>query len=91
MASIMEGRKGRGKFGSKKLKMDEFASTTNKEKARRKNPGMLKHRSATLAKSFMSMREKQVRPCFYSSAIICLIPCVQMRRQKSIAKDKRNR
>eukprot|EP00095_Tigriopus_kingsejongensis_P002656 maker-scaffold439_size171548-snap-gene-0.24 protein:Tk02656 transcript:maker-scaffold439_size171548-snap-gene-0.24-mRNA-1 annotation:"protein sda1 homolog" len=44
MASIKEGREGRDKFGSRKGKVSEYASSTHKEKSKKKNFMMLKHK-----------------------------------------------
>merc|ERR1712154_35843 len=44
LATVMEGRKDREKFGAKKGKVNEFASTTNKEKMKKKNFMMMKHK-----------------------------------------------
>ena len=44
MAAIMKGREGREKFGSGRQKLNEFASTTNKQKAKKKNFSMMKHK-----------------------------------------------
>jgi protein SDA1 len=52
------GREGREKFGSKKSKLNEFASTTNKQKAKKKNFSMMKHKIKTKGKK--SFREKQI-------------------------------
>jgi protein SDA1 len=52
------GREGREKFGNKKSKLNEFASTTNKQKAKKKNFSMMKHKIKTKGKK--SFREKQI-------------------------------
>jgi hypothetical protein len=56
----MEGRKDRGSYGAQKGRLDPNASTTNKEKARKKNPNMIKYRPDVMAKKYMSMKQKQV-------------------------------
>ena len=61
LAAIHEGREDRGKFGTRKAKMDEHASTTNREKAKHKNPHMIKHREDHRVKQMLSLRDKQVR------------------------------
>ena len=58
MESIMEGRKDREKFGSRKNKKAEGASSTNKQKSKKKNFSMMKHKIKTKGKK--SFREKQV-------------------------------
>lgn len=58
MEAILKGREGREKFGSRKSKMNEFASTTNKQKAKKKNFSMMKHKIKTKGKK--SFREKQL-------------------------------
>jgi len=58
MAAIMKGREGREKFGSGRQKLNEFASTTNKQKAKKKNFSMMKHKIKKKVKR--SFREKQM-------------------------------
>ena len=58
MEAIMGGREGREKFGSMKNKKAEGASITNKQKSRKKNFSMMKHKIK--AKGKKSFREKQV-------------------------------
>jgi len=53
----MEGREGREKYGSKKGKRDKTHSTTNKEKARKKN--FLMTKSKAKGKQKRSLVEKQ--------------------------------
>jgi protein SDA1 len=60
LASVIEGRKDRGKYGAQKGRMNPHASTTNKEKARHKIPSMIKYRSDVMAKKYLSMRDRQV-------------------------------
>ena len=57
---MMEGREDRGKYGFRKGKMNEFASTTNKDKAKRKNPMMLKYGRTFREKKNRDMRTKQM-------------------------------
>jgi len=57
MASIKRGREGE-KFGRKREKMSEHASTTNKEKAKKKNFSMMKHKIKSKVKK--SFRDKQM-------------------------------
>ncbi|CEI89604.1 hypothetical protein RMCBS344292_03955 [Rhizopus microsporus] len=58
MASIQEGREGREKFGSKKGKKEK-GSTTNREKARKKNFLMIAHKQSVVSKSKRSLFDKQ--------------------------------
>ncbi|OZJ04923.1 hypothetical protein BZG36_02658 [Bifiguratus adelaidae] len=60
MASIREGREGREKFGSRKGKT-ERGSTTNREKAKKKNFVMISHKQSVIAKGKMSLRDKQIQ------------------------------
>lgn len=73
LQSVHAGREDREKYGQRKGKMSEHASSTNKDKARKKNPMMLKFARKFREKATMSMRDRQ------------------MRKQKSMAKDRRNR
>ena len=57
LATIMEGREGREKFGSKKSKTNPKSSTTNKQKLKNKNFMMVK--SKLKAKSKKSFVQKQ--------------------------------
>ncbi|QLL30286.1 hypothetical protein HG536_0A01030 [Torulaspora globosa] len=56
---IMEGREGRDKFGSRRGKRDKAHSTTNREKARKKNFVMMIHKRSVQGKQKMSLRDKQ--------------------------------
>jgi len=58
LASIEAGREGREKFGSNQGQKDH--GFTNKEKAKKKNFGMIRYKKEVRAKQFRSMREKQV-------------------------------
>merc|ERR1712106_914143 len=58
MELIMAGREDREKFGSRKSKKAEGASITNKQKSKKKNFSMMKHKIK--AKGKKSFREKQV-------------------------------
>lgn len=44
LSTVIEGREGRGKFGVKKPKLNEKASTSNRDKNRNKAFGMVKHK-----------------------------------------------
>merc|ERR1712083_19580 len=56
--SIKQGREGREKFGKGKKQKQVGASTTNKQKSKKKNFSMMKHKIRTKGKK--SFREKQV-------------------------------
>ncbi|EDQ85727.1 uncharacterized protein MONBRDRAFT_38740 [Monosiga brevicollis MX1] len=60
LAQIEAGREDRGKFGYRKSKTNEYASTTNKDKAKRKNPMMLKHARKAVEKRGRDLRTKQI-------------------------------
>ena len=61
MSSIMAGREGRLKFGSRKGKHIDNASSTNRVKAKmNKNAIMLAHKSEVRAKKRRSFKEKQL-------------------------------
>merc|ERR550532_3430153 len=59
MATVLEGREGREKFNARKGKVDPFASTTHKEKNKKKNFSMVKHKLKF--KSKRSFVEKQAK------------------------------
>lgn len=59
MQQIMEGREGREKYGSRRGKREGAHSTTNREKARRKNFVMMIHKKSVQGKQKMSLRDKQ--------------------------------
>ncbi|WPK22919.1 hypothetical protein PUMCH_000142 [Australozyma saopauloensis] len=59
IAHAREGREDREKFGSKKGKRDAPHSTTNKEKARKKNFVMMIHKKAVQGKQKLSLRDRQ--------------------------------
>ncbi|RXG62333.1 Protein SDA1-like protein [Armadillidium vulgare] len=58
--SVLEGREGREKFGSRKGRMNPFASTTNKEKGKSKSYMMMKHKIRS-GKQKLSFRERQIK------------------------------
>jgi len=58
MESIMQGREGREKFGGGKKTKKDGASMTNKQKSKKKNFSMMKHKIKTKGKK--SFREKQM-------------------------------
>lgn len=59
IAQAKEGREGREKFGSRKGKRDQPHSTTNKEKARKKNFVMMIHKRSVQGKQKLSLRDRQ--------------------------------
>eukprot|EP00088_Acartia_fossae_P013665 TRINITY_DN1721_c0_g1_i4.p1 TRINITY_DN1721_c0_g1~~TRINITY_DN1721_c0_g1_i4.p1 ORF type:complete len:736 (-),score=222.23 TRINITY_DN1721_c0_g1_i4:131-2293(-) len=58
MASIMAGREDREKFGRGRMKKDEYASKSNKQKEKKKNFSMMKHKIKKKVKR--SFRDKQL-------------------------------
>ncbi|KAJ8286649.1 hypothetical protein GJAV_G00041560 [Gymnothorax javanicus] len=60
LATAMAGRTDRKEFVKKKTKMNPYASTTNKEKKRKKNFMMMRHSRNVRTKNKRSFREKQV-------------------------------
>lgn len=59
IAHAKEGKEDRGKFGSRKGNREGAHSTTNREKARKKNFVMTIHKRAVQGKAKMSLRDKQ--------------------------------
>lgn len=59
IAQAKEGREDRDKFGSRRGKRDAPHSTTNKEKARKKNFVMMIHKKAVQGKQKLSLRDRQ--------------------------------
>ncbi|VVT53945.1 uncharacterized protein SAPINGB_P003829 [Magnusiomyces paraingens] len=59
LAHVEEGREGRREFGSRKGKRENARSTTNKEKARKKNIMMMIHKKDVQGKAKRSLKEKQ--------------------------------
>lgn len=59
LATVIEGRDGREKYGAKKPKMNEKASTSNKDKRRNKAFGMIKHKLKR-SKRKKTFHEKQL-------------------------------
>ncbi|XP_022100354.1 protein SDA1 homolog isoform X2 [Acanthaster planci] len=60
LATVMAGREGRNKYGSKKGRMNPNASTTNKEKLRKKPFMMVKQKHGFKTKTKRSFRDKQI-------------------------------
>lgn len=59
LATVIEGREGRGKYGQKKPKMNEKSSTSNRDKRRNKVFGMIKHKLKRHKKT-KTFHEKQL-------------------------------
>lgn len=59
LATVIEGREGREKYGKKKPKMNEKASTSNRDKRRNKAFGMIKHKLKRHTKT-KTFHEKQI-------------------------------
>ena len=59
IALAREGKDDREKFGSRRGKRDTAHSTTNKEKARKKNFVMMIHKKAVKGKQKLSLRDRQ--------------------------------
>uniref|UniRef100_A0A9J7ZH53 Protein SDA1 n=1 Tax=Cyprinus carpio carpio TaxID=630221 RepID=A0A9J7ZH53_CYPCA len=62
LATAMAGRTDRKEFVKKRSKLNPFASTSNKEKKRKKNFIMMKHSQNVRTKGKRSFRDKQVSP-----------------------------
>lgn len=62
LETVIAGRQGREKFGSKKAskkRLNQFASTSNKEKRKHKNFMMMRHNKDVRGKNKRSFRDKQ--------------------------------
>lgn len=59
IAAAKEGKEDREKFGSRRGKLDKPHSTTNREKARKKNFVMMIHKKAVQGKQKLSLRDRQ--------------------------------
>lgn len=59
LAHVREGREDREKFSSRKGKRENAHSTTNREKARKKNFVMMIHKRSVQGKQKMSLRDRQ--------------------------------
>ncbi|ODV84764.1 hypothetical protein CANARDRAFT_28904 [[Candida] arabinofermentans NRRL YB-2248] len=59
IAGTKEGREGREKFSSRKGKIENAHSTTNREKQRKKNFVMMIHKRSVQGKNKMSLRDRQ--------------------------------
>jgi len=61
LATVMAGREDREKFGQRKGKMSEHASTTNKDKAKQKNFMMMKHKLRKKVKKSFVDKQRTLR------------------------------
>ena len=61
LATVMAGREDREKFGGRKGKMSEHASTTNKDKAKKKNFMMMKHKLRRKVKKSFVDKQRTLR------------------------------
>ena len=61
LATVMEGREGRDKFGSRKGKANENASSTHKQKAKKKNFMMVKHKLKFKAKRSFAEKARDLK------------------------------
>jgi protein SDA1 len=61
LETVMKGREDREKFGGRKAKMNEHASTTNKQKLKNKNFMMLKHKLKGKAKKSFVQKQKDLK------------------------------
>ena len=61
LATVMEGRKDREKYGAKKGKQNEHASTTHKEKMKKKNFMMMKHKIKKKTKRSFVEKQRTLR------------------------------
>lgn len=58
---MMKGREGREKFGSRKTKLNEHASTSNKQKLKNKSFMMMKHKLKRKAKKSFVDKQKDLK------------------------------
>lgn len=67
LATVIEGRQGRAKYGQKKPKLNEKSSTSNRDKRRNKAFGMIKHKlkrhkkTKTFHEKQLELKEKLIR------------------------------
>ena len=61
LATVLEGREGREKFGSRKGKMNEHASTSNKQKEKNKNFSMVKNKLRAKAKKSFVQKQRDLK------------------------------
>ena len=67
MATVLEGREGRDKFGSRKGKMNPNSSTTNKQKLKNKNIMMVKHKFKAKAKKSFVQKQRDLKKAMMRS------------------------
>ena len=67
MATVLEGREGREKYGSSKGKMNPMSSTTNKQKLKNKNIMMVKHKFKAKAKKSFVQRQRDLKKAMLRS------------------------
>ena len=67
MATVLEGREGREKFGSRKGKMNPMSSTTNKQKLKNKNIMMVKHKFKAKAKKSFVQKQRDLKKAMLRS------------------------
>ena len=67
MATVLEGREGREKFGSRKGKMNPNSSTTNKQKLKNKNIMMVKHKFKAKAKKSFVQKQRDLKKAMMRS------------------------
>ena len=67
MATVLEGRGGREKFGSRKGKMNPKSSTTNKQKLKNKNFMMVKNKFKAKAKKSFVQKQRDLKKAMIRS------------------------
>lgn len=67
LATVLEGREGREKFGSTKGKMNPNSSTTNKQKLKNKNIMMVKHKFKAKAKKSFVQKQRDLKKAMLRS------------------------
>jgi len=67
LATVLEGREGREKFGSRKGKMNPMSSTTNKQKLKNKNIMMVKHKFKAKAKKSFVQKQRDLKKAMLRS------------------------
>lgn len=67
LATVMAGREDRGQFGSRKGKLNEHASTTNKQKLKNKSFMMMKHKLKSKAKKSFVDKQRDLKKALLRS------------------------
>ena len=67
MATVLEGREGREKFGSRKGKLNPMSSTTNKQKLKNKNFMMVKNKFKAKAKKSFVQKQRELKKAMIRS------------------------